>query len=322
MARRWRALGTQYNDAVAGLLSLALLACACACACAGCGRVGFAERADGDADTAGSGCDLAQPFGPPVAIASLDPDRGLEGTLRLLPDELEGYYWSDRGNVGNETRLFRVTRATLGAPFTAVGLPALDSTSGGVSEFDPTPSSEDQVIVFRRTGTGIGDALFVATAAGASYTGVRELTELHTGAGEIQPFLQVGGDELYFSSRRTGQGDIYRATRTGTTFAGLTQVAAVSDATAEDGDPVISADGLALYFRSDRPADNAGFNIWMASRAAPGDVFGAPVQVPAVSSAGAEGPSWLSVDGCRLYLSSDRSGTNEPYVASRPAAGT
>ena len=297
-----------------------------ASACVGCGRLRFVDRdgpaADADlaADAAGSGCDRAQAFGPAVPIPSLDPDGGVEGTVRLLPDELEGYYGSDRGDVGGPTRLYRVTRAALGAPFSAVALDAHDSSDAGLSQADPIPSSDDAVLVFRRTGRGLGGVLFVATAAGATDTGVRELTELHTGAGEVQPFLQVGGDELYFSSRRTGNGDIYRATRAGTTFSAVTLVAAVSDAAAEEGDPVISPDGLTLYFRSDRPADNAGFTIWMASRAAAGDAFGAPVQVPAVSSAGAEGPSWLSVDGCRLYLSSDRSGTNEPYVASRPAA--
>jgi hypothetical protein len=31
-----------------------------------------------------------------------------------------------------------------------------------------------------------------------------------------------------------------------------------------------------------------------------------------------EGPSWISPDGCRMYISSNRAGNNDIYVAARP----
>jgi len=41
------------------------------------------------------------------------------------------------------------------------------------------------------------------------------------------------------------------------------------------------------------------------------------VLVENVNSAGDDGPSWLSPDGCRMYISSDRAGTNDVFVAQR-----
>lgn len=48
----------------------------------------------------------------------------------------------------------------------------------------------------------------------------------------------------------------------------------------QDGCPIQSPDGLALYIASNRPGGRGGLDIWMATRASKGSPWGAPVNLP------------------------------------------
>jgi Tol biopolymer transport system component len=86
-----------------------------------------------------------------------------------------------------------------------------------------------------------------------------------------------------------------------------------------DADPVQSADGLTLYWSSDRPGGIAGdLDVWQAQRATTSDAFGNFMPVVSVNTAGLDAPSDVSEDGCRLYLTSTRDGRTGIYVATRP----
>ena len=300
--------------------------CTIATIAVGCGRLNFvhhdepdAREMDGDAQTrdappdALGTCDPAAPFGTPVLIAELSDPIVADGTLRLMTDELTGYFWSFRLN-GTDAEIYLAKRPDLATPFTITHVSALGSTS---NELDPTVSTDGTVMVLRRSKPG--DDLYVASRTGDLTFGTpTAITSLDTTGVEAQGFLQPTGNELYFESARTGGGDIYRSVRTGTTFAAPSQVSELSTGS-EEGDPVVTADGLTIYFRSNRPATPLGFNIYVATRASVADPFGAATLVPNVSSDGDDGPSSISADGCRLYLSSDRAGTNDIYVATRTA---
>lgn len=285
---------------------------------AGCGRWHFdAQSGDLDAGTdpdtgdAAATCDLSAPFGTPVVISELaDPGLAADGTLRLAPDELSGYFWSLR--TGNQ-RIYYAKRTTRGQPFSFTIVSGLNTVN---NDLDPTLSSDGTLLVFRHNIPG--DDLWAATPTSATtFINPAPIANLNTGGVDAQPYLQEGGNELLFESKRSGVGDLYRSIRTGTTFSAPTLIAELSTMTADEGDPVLSADGLTLYFRSDRPASLTGYNIWVATRASTASVFGPATLVPNVSSAGDDGPSFLSTDGCRLYLSSDRGGDNDIYVATR-----
>ena len=278
-----------------------------------CGRIHFAERQNPDAasdatiDALGT-CDVSAPFGVPVPIAELDDPTSNDGTLRLFADELSGYFWSFRGAANSA--LYLATRADLASPFSITPVQGLGLTG---NLLDPSFTSDGSVLVFRRSMPG--DDLYEATRiAPDTFTAGTAIASLDTGATEVQPFLS--GDVLVFSSSRSGGGDLYTSTRTGTSFSAPSQITEL--ATADDeGDPVLSPDGRTLYFRSDRPAAQAGYNIFVAARPTTADPFGAPDLVPNVSSDADDGPSWISPDGCRLYISSDRAGTNDIYVSTR-----
>lgn len=288
---------------------------------ASCGRLEFEPTFLGDHDAgidgavvpavdSGMACDPTAPFGSPTRIAELSSATEPDGTLRLMPDELSGYFW--RGTPPAQD-IFLAERPDVASPFTVVIIQGLNSDAS--NDLDPTISSDGQVMVFRRNGPG--DDLYLSTATSPStFTAATALTGLNSASADAQGFMPIGRDELYFQSRRTGAGDIYMATRNGTTFVGPSLVAGVNTAD-EEGDPVITPDGLTIYFRSDRPSAAGGFNIYTATRATPTGTFGPATLVPNVNTDDDDGPSWISLDGCRLYISSNAAGTNDVYVATR-----
>src|SRR5262249_15475209 len=193
------------------------------------------------------------PFGAPVAIAELDDPTVDDGSFRLLPDELTGYFWSYRGGVG---MIYVATRSDLASPFAVRAVDGLSYTN----ELDPAISPDGSMLMFRRSDAG--DDLWLATRlADASFAAAIPLTPLNSPASEAQPFFQIDGADVYFSSDRTGAGDLYRATRNGVLFSTPVLVDELATPNAE-ADPVISADGLTLFFRSDRPAALGGSNIF------------------------------------------------------------
>jgi Tol biopolymer transport system component len=73
-----------------------------------------------------------------------------------------------------------------------------------------------------------------------------------------------------------------------------------------DSHPRISADGLTLFFASNRPGGLGGFDLWVATRASAGGDWCAPVNLGSVVNSPAQdySPS-ISPDGLTLYFYSD-----------------
>jgi hypothetical protein len=113
-----------------------------------------------------------------------------------------------------------------------------------------------------------------------------------------------------------GTGTIWVAPRSGDTF-GLPAPVSEVNGQGSVAFPVPSDDGMYIYFRSDH-GDAGGLpHIWVARRISPGGTFTFARPVTELNSAADDEPTWLSADGCRLYLSSGRSGTMHVYVAER-----
>ena len=283
---------------------------------AACGRLGFDGRSgpSGGDDTAPDAeqiiaaprCDPTADFGAPAAITELNDPTSDDGELRLLPDERSGYFWSYRAGEGN---IYLATRDTLASPFAIQRVDGLAYTN----ELDPT--SDGSIMLFRRSDAG--DDLWLATQIEPSqFAASIPVTTLNSPSSDAQPFLQADGSAVYFSSDRTGNGDLYRASRDGVSFSTPALIDELSTPDIE-GDPVVSADGRTLLFRSDRAATLGGANIYVATRASDSERFGAPTLVANINSDADEGPSWMSADGCRLYLWSTRYGTSDLFVATR-----
>jgi hypothetical protein len=90
---------------------------------------------------------------------------------------------------------------------------------------------------------------------------------------------------------------------------------------AHDGTPVMSADGLALYFDSNRGGGEGDFDVWVSTRATVEDDWGTPRNLRGpVNTPSWDGVPSIAPDGCSLYISSSRfggSGGQDIWVSTR-----
>jgi hypothetical protein len=273
-------------------------------------------------DAASPPCNPTNPFGTPVLVGGL-LSTATEGGLRLSPDELTGTFWSTRPGGPGTVNLYVATRASLTAPFGGITLLAGVNAAG--SQFDPTVSGDGLTLVFgsnRATLDGPYD-LYEATRKSAAddFSGLGLLSALDTTFDDQQPFLLPDASALYFSSDRTGESKILRASASRLLgFSLATPVTELNQTGANDQHPAVSADDRLMFFASDRAGGLGDLDIWMAGRTSASSMFAAPVDTRSVNSTGKDIPDWISADTCRLYLHSDRGadGQEHEYVATRP----
>lgn len=215
----------------------------------------------------------------------------------LTADRLELYY-NSAGDI------YRATRASVTDPWGAGSV--VTQLSGGSGETTPEVSNDGltMFIASDRAGAGVcGDQdLWVAIRADRSAnwnppTHVPELCSAMSDTGAT-----LSGDQLTiaFASHRTGSlglADMYVATRTTTasTWSNPLPITGLNTSFT-DADPVLSPDGLTLYFFSNR---NGPVHLFVATRASastPAE-FGTPLQIGELDSTGGESDPWVSPDG-------------------------
>ena len=149
---------------------------------------------------------------------------------------------------------------------------------------------------------------------------------INTSAFDGGPSISGDGLTLYFTSGRTGalgqaeghyDEDLYVTTRDTILdpFGPPEHLSPPVNSTYFDVAPEISADGLALFFVSNRPGGFGGgefwpgADIWVTTRRTTSDAWGSPENLgPSVNSPYHDGILSVSADGKTLYLSSDRPG--------------
>ena len=93
------------------------------------------------------------------------------------------------------------------------------------------------------------------------------------------------------------------------TFGSLTNLGSVVNTSASAEDPEISADGLKLYFNSNRADGYGKGDIWVTSRATIEDNWEIPVNLGlTVNSSSDDFAPDVSPDGLTLHFASDRPG--------------
>ena len=95
----------------------------------------------------------------------------------------------------------------------------------------------------------------------------------------------------------------------------------VVNSTMRDENPMLTADGLSLYFASDRPGGLGATDIWVTRRASHDSPWEEPRNLgPPINTALIDGAPSLSPDGHVLFIHSNRTGTqggNDIWVARR-----
>jgi Tol biopolymer transport system component len=281
---------------------------------------------DAAGDASALGCDLAKPFGQPTALSELNTTNA-DAYVRLSPDEQTAYVASIRPGGAGDYDIYVAARPDVAMPFGALSPIGAINTANG--DDVPTVTADGLMMVFSGNASPTGPYdlyMTTRTSTAGSFgppspvAGVNDPTAFdHT------PYLLPDGMTLYFASTRGTAGvsyDLYRTTRPTPTsaFAPPTKLTELSTGDG-DSDPVVSPDGLTLYFTSYRTETAGSSDIWVASRASTGDPFGTATNVAELNTAAAEWPTWISNDGCRMYFGSDRGGGmggHDLWVATRP----
>jgi hypothetical protein len=142
--------------------------------------------------------------------------------------------------------------------------------------------------------------------------------ELNSSARDEEPGISADGLELYYCSLRSGGYggyDMWVSTRPTTQddWSPPANLGLPVNSSYDDFSEDISADGLELYFGSNRPG-GSGYDIWVAKRATIEDAWTTPVNLgPQVNSSAAEGCPAISDDGLELYFWSTRPGGYGSY---------
>lgn len=241
----------------------------------------------------------------------------------ISSDGLSLYFTSQRaGNFGENFDICVATRATPQDPW---GTPTnLGATINGFY-FDHTPniSPDGPTLLFssdRPGGSGGMDMWMAIRADMDSPWGepVNLGPTVNSSAWDLSPRLSVDGLSLYFHSARPGgygNEDIWVTTRASKTdpWGTPTNLGPAINTGSNDGEAVISPDGLALFFSSDRPGGMGGYDLWMATRRSLSSPWTMPVNLgPMVNSANTEWCGSLSADGSTLYFCCDRPTTWGP----------
>lgn len=271
---------------------------------AGCGRLGFSDRATGDA-RADAPADLGTTDAPICHTGTWGTPQPIASTVTVSeevnpsvsPDELTLYFSSNQG--GGTRKLWSATRASRSDPF---GTPAPLVGTGLAStadDLEPEISSDGLTLYFtsRRSGS---DAIYVATRPSlTSQFAVQQQLVVTGDASTAQQGPTVSPDELtlYYTPGLVNMAVATRATRTDPFV--FVRLLAEVNAPQTDTEASISADGLELFWESFRTGP---VMIYTASRASTGDPFSAPIGLAALAAGnpGAGSPA-ISADGRTLY---------------------
>lgn len=147
------------------------------------------------------------------------------------------------------------------------------------------------------------------------------LSTLNTIDDDTTPYVMPDGLTLYYASAPLGSYDLVRATRTSTSAFSMdtSGTFAVVNTNSQEKFPVVSVDELTVYFASDRAGGQGARDIWKAVRTSKSDPFGVATLVPELNTTADDIPTWISDDGCRMYVSSTVAGSFDMYLATKPA---
>lgn len=262
---------------------------------------------------------MTKPFGSPVPVDGVNTNLD-ERFGWLSADQLTIYFSRKMSGSVNED-LYTGIRAQLTGSFTGVAM-----LSGvNISNMESRPVlTADGLTLFMIAAYDIQVATRVSiTAAFSAYAPV---AAINSTSEEYDVWISDDGLVMYFGSNRSGSYDIFKTTRvnTSSSFSAPSASGELNSSTHNEGAPVLSKDGLEIFFAStrDQSDPNSGSNIFRATRSTPSDGFGMPTLVMELSRSNVDDfPTWMSPDRCQLMFSSNRgdgSGGHDIWIATRP----
>lgn len=255
-------------------------------ATAGCGRINY---------------DLVPP--PPAPDAPAEDAAPPDATADEVPDQ-------SAASCDGTTWRAPVVVAVAGLEPHLFG-PRLTADGGGLylSQTRGTPFRDEDIWLLDRTGAGaFANPIRVEPVSSMTFDG--------------SPFPSPDGLELFFSSARSGSRDLWVARRgqPSGNFGDPTPILFVNS-DSDDQNPSLTADGLALFFATDRDAPRFREDIYTSTRASRLAAFARPERVAELSGPTKDGAPFISPDGLTIHFTSDRPGARrlDIWTATRPS---
>ena len=271
----------------------------------GCGSVSY----EPDAATEARSCDSAKPFGAPTVVPNINSSAGELGAV--VADARTIYWASQRAGTYD---LYLATRTSQASSFT--NPTPIIGVNGTGTELMPSLSSDGLTMyyVFAAAGGGNGDIYATKRVDVASAFSLgTAVAQINLASDDGDPFVTTDSANLYFVSNRAGgvgSFDIYMAVERSDGSFDLPQPVSELNTAELESHPVLTADGLTIYWSSSRTDGGAQgqTDIWTATRVSKSERFGSPVRVPELNSDYEDAPTWIAPDGCRIYLQTNRPG--------------
>lgn len=269
-------------------------------------------------------CDLTKKFGEPVSLGSVNSPTSYDVSPTLTSDELV-IMWG-RGVGETDESILTASRKSFDEPF---GTPAPVSFSSN-SSHTPTMTSDGLAVFWSEqviAGNDITKAeIFVARrrTIGSPFENAQLYREGDFVALRLLPHVTRDATELYFSlpENKDGRMHIHRSLRGGLdvnqAYLENQRVDELASVGHDDGSIATSKDKLTIYFSSGREGSLGHADIFVATRKDLGSKFENIQPVAELNTPLEERPGWLSDDGCRLYMHSEKSGAGDLFVATKP----
>ena len=280
-----------------------------------------AQASDANASTdsaADAGC-LARPFSHPAPLPGVNT-TGREWDGRLSGDELSIFFSSDRPTDAGRPDgffepfdIYEARRATPTGTFANPSLLSVNSPTAG--DFHPTISSDNRSLYFQTTRGGKHEVWGATrTTAGDVFGAPMAITAANAAPANGEPFVVGNTQILYFAQGQDIDGDL-NIMRLDIASGGPPVPVDNVNSSASDIAPFVTPDELTIYLGSQR--GGGSYDIYVSHRNSTGEPFPQPTILNEVSSSADDAPSWVSADGCRMILWSDRQGGFDIYESVR-----
>jgi Tol biopolymer transport system component len=156
----------------------------------------------------------------------------------------------------------------------------------------------------------MADCLLGEFQAPELLTGVEQSLNPDLNLNLWSPSLSADGRTLFFAISADGIDELLASATRGDRGAVFSPAAALAgiNSAGEDGTPLLSADGLSLYFYSTRPGGLGNRDVWRSTRADASAEFTAPTLLAGVNGPDVDHLPWVSPDELTLLWVTNRSG--------------
>ncbi len=247
-------------------------------------------------------------FGEPTNLGSVVNSSAYDGLLSISADDLELYFGSTRPGGLGELDLWVTTRESVFEPWGPpenLGLP-VNSPQSDLWPNIYADGLELYIYSHRSGGYGSGDIWLTTRTTTEDPWGepVNLGPSINSREDDGAAFPSADGLELYFTSRRSGNYNLYVSKRSDKNdkWSEPVSLDILNSPDSESG-ASLTADGLTLFFHSDRPGGFGGYDLYVATRETRDVNWSPPVNLgPAINTQYGDMCARLSFDGHTLYF--------------------